>query len=81
MRRAEKRMREAATAAANAEVLLPTNAGHLEAEGMERTYKFRQEAIVPHLDVTSAKKVKQSVACERMHVRWLNFRDNAHNYN
>jgi U3 small nucleolar RNA-associated protein 7 len=58
MRRAEKRMREAAEAAAHAELLLPDDAGgYLEAEGLERTYKFTQEQIRPHLDVTSAKKV------------------------
>ena len=30
----------------------------LEAEGMERTYKFTQEDIVKHVDVSAAKKVR-----------------------
>jgi hypothetical protein len=37
--------------------LLPAEAGFLEAEGVERTQNFRQEAILPHLDLTSQKKI------------------------
>jgi U3 small nucleolar RNA-associated protein 7 len=36
--------------------LLPAEAGHLEAEGMERTYRFSQEALAKSADATSARK-------------------------
>jgi len=38
------------------EVLLQEEAGFLEAEGMERTYKFTQQEIVKNVDISSAKK-------------------------
>ena len=37
--------------------LLPAEAGSLEAEGMERTYRFKQEDIAKELDTISARKV------------------------
>ena len=36
--------------------LLPAQPGFLEAEGMERTYRFSQEALVEAADVTAARK-------------------------
>ena len=36
--------------------LLPSEAGYLEAEGLEDTRHFSQEAIVKEVDVTSARK-------------------------
>ena len=47
LRYSEKLVREATTSAAHAdEWLLPAEAGGLEAEGMERTWRFKQDAIV-----------------------------------
>ncbi|KAG2498320.1 hypothetical protein HYH03_003580 [Edaphochlamys debaryana] len=43
-------------AAAINEWLLPASAGALEAEGVERTWNFRQDAIVAAVDQTAAKK-------------------------
>lgn len=53
----EKQTREAARAAARAELLLQEEAGYLEAEGMEKTFKFRQDKIFSSLDVNTASKV------------------------
>lgn len=36
--------------------LLPTEAGYLEAEGLEQTKNFSQEAILPNVDLASARK-------------------------
>lgn len=55
----EKQTRDAARAAAKAELLLQEESGFLEAEGMEKTFKFRQDQIFSNLDVNSASKVKQ----------------------
>lgn len=49
--------RSAAYAAARAEILLPEEAGFLEAEGMERTYKFSQKALREEVDISSSRKV------------------------
>ena len=57
IRRSEKAAREAATRAARAEILLPSEPGFLEAEGMEKTFKFKQQDIKAAVDVGSAKKV------------------------
>lgn len=56
MSRHEREAHNAAERAANAEVLLPTDAGLLEAEGMERTYKFTQAAIRESVDMAAARK-------------------------
>ena len=42
--------------AARAEVLHSEEAGYLEAEGMERTYRFRQEAIKEAVDLNTSQK-------------------------
>lgn len=55
----EKQTRDAARAAAKAELLLQEESGFLEAEGLEKTFKFRQDQIFSNLDVNSASKVKK----------------------
>mmetsp|Transcript_20412 Transcript_20412/g.44653 ORF Transcript_20412/g.44653 Transcript_20412/m.44653 type:complete len:546 (-) Transcript_20412:382-2019(-) len=58
LRQSEKLVKDAALSAAKAEKwLLPAEAGSLEAEGMERTYRFKQEDIAKELDTISARKV------------------------
>mmetsp|Transcript_23671 Transcript_23671/g.39710 ORF Transcript_23671/g.39710 Transcript_23671/m.39710 type:complete len:538 (-) Transcript_23671:220-1833(-) len=58
LRQSEKLVKEAALTAAKTEKwLLPAEAGNLEAEGMERTYRFKQEDLVKELDTISARKV------------------------
>lgn len=57
----EKQTRDAARAAAKAELLLQEESGFLEAEGMEKTFKFRQDQIFSNLDVNSASKVKREI--------------------
>lgn len=56
----EKQTRDAARAAARAELLLQEEGGFLEAEGMEKTFKFRQDQIFSSLDVNSASKVNDT---------------------
>ncbi|KAJ1825359.1 putative U3 small nucleolar RNA-associated protein 7 [Coemansia sp. RSA 2599] len=53
----QRRNEEAAIAAARSEMLLTEDAGYLEAEGMERTYKFTQKQIGEHLDISSSSKI------------------------
>eukprot|EP00049_Salpingoeca_infusionum_P018217 m.356247 g.356247 ORF g.356247 m.356247 type:complete len:577 (-) comp17484_c0_seq1:218-1948(-) len=54
---AKKDLKQAAYEAARAEILLPEQSGFLEAEGMEKTFKFRQTELQEHVDETSARKV------------------------
>ena len=56
MRRGEAKLSAARRRAAQAELLLPTAAGTLEAEGMERTDRFTQAAIAAAVDEQSARK-------------------------
>lgn len=49
-------MRQADEAIARAAILLPATAGVLEAEGMEKTYRFKQSDIKQNVDVQSAAK-------------------------
>ncbi len=60
---AEKKFALATSDAARAEILLPAEAGFLQAEGMNRTYKFSQQSMAPHLDVQTQKKVTHSKHC------------------
>ncbi|KAK9810541.1 hypothetical protein WJX72_012424 [[Myrmecia] bisecta] len=54
----ERLASEAAFKAAKAdEWLLPHDAGELEAEGMERTWRFKQEEIVEEVEVGAGRKV------------------------
>ncbi|KAJ2730863.1 putative U3 small nucleolar RNA-associated protein 7 [Coemansia sp. Cherry 401B] len=54
---AQKRRDEAVQEAARSEALLTETSGYLEAEGMERTYKFTQKQLAEHLDISSAAKI------------------------
>mmetsp|Transcript_48184 Transcript_48184/g.96089 ORF Transcript_48184/g.96089 Transcript_48184/m.96089 type:complete len:534 (-) Transcript_48184:236-1837(-) len=57
IKRSEKKIASAATKAAQAEVLLPTEAGVLEAEGeMERTARFTQRQVSQAVDQQTARK-------------------------
>ncbi|CEP18947.1 hypothetical protein [Parasitella parasitica] len=53
----EKNSRDAARAAAKAEMLLQEEGGYLEAEGLEKTFKFRQDQLAPSLDVNTVSKI------------------------
>ncbi|DBA04813.1 TPA: hypothetical protein N0F65_004450 [Lagenidium giganteum] len=57
LERASSKHQEAAISAAKSEILLPSQAGFLEAEGLEKTYKFTQEQLVQHVDLNTARKV------------------------
>lgn len=56
MGRQEWLNKEAAIRAAKSEILQPHEAGYLEAEGMEKTFKFTQSAIKGAVDKASARK-------------------------
>ncbi|CAG8618257.1 12589_t:CDS:10 [Ambispora gerdemannii] len=57
LQRTEKRFNEAARKAASSELLLTEEAGHLEAEGMEKTSQITQEKLKEHVDLNSASKI------------------------
>ncbi|CAM9292995.1 unnamed protein product [Chrysoparadoxa australica] len=57
VKRDEKKIRTAQQAAEDAEVLLPFEAGYLEAEGLESTYKFKQRDIRAAVDVNTSRNV------------------------
>jgi hypothetical protein len=38
-------------------MILPEEVGYLEAEGMEKTYNFRQEELAKNVDINTSKKV------------------------
>ncbi|KAJ2842467.1 putative U3 small nucleolar RNA-associated protein 7, partial [Coemansia brasiliensis] len=54
---AKKRRDDAILEAARSEVLLTEQAGFLEADKMERTYKFTQKQLAEHVDISSANKI------------------------
>ena len=54
---AEKNYKNAALASAKAEILNTETAGYLEAEGMEKTYKFKQRDISKVVDIQTARKI------------------------
>ncbi|XP_062515395.1 uncharacterized protein LOC134190874 [Corticium candelabrum] len=56
LKRSEEKRELAATRAAKAEVLLVEEAGYLEADGLEKTYKFTQKEIANAVDIGSAQK-------------------------
>jgi len=56
LKKTEKKIKEAALAAAKNEILLTESSGYLVAEEMERTFKFKQEDIAKNVDLNSAKK-------------------------
>ncbi len=57
LERANDLAKEAANKAALSEILLPSEAGYLEAEGMEKTQRFSQAQIRDAVDIGSAKKI------------------------
>lgn len=63
MKKLENRYKEAAMRGQDAELLHVEQAGYLEAEGMEKTFKFRQKDIVKEVDVQTAKKVRYQLNC------------------
>jgi U3 small nucleolar RNA-associated protein 7 len=58
IKKTEKRFQDAAEQAEKLEMLLPEESGYLEAEGMEKTYKFRQEELAQNVDINTSKKVR-----------------------
>ncbi|ODV79192.1 component of small subunit processosome [Suhomyces tanzawaensis NRRL Y-17324] len=52
----DREYKEAVRSAERTEMLLQEEAGFLEAEGMEKTYKFRQQDIQEAVDVSTANK-------------------------
>lgn len=48
---------QAAVSAAKSEILLPSQAGMLEAEGLEKTYKFTQAQLAENVDQNTARKI------------------------
>mmetsp|Transcript_21111 Transcript_21111/g.51652 ORF Transcript_21111/g.51652 Transcript_21111/m.51652 type:complete len:608 (-) Transcript_21111:383-2206(-) len=57
MKRNEKMVNKATEEAARAEILRQETVGSLEAEGMERTWRFKQTQIRDEVDVRTAKKI------------------------
>ena len=57
LQKMQKRFGEAAYKSAQSDILLLEDRGYLEAEGMEKTYKFTQEQIRNEVDITTAQKV------------------------
>ncbi|KAJ3012200.1 Small subunit (SSU) processome component [Thoreauomyces humboldtii] len=57
LKKGEQTSRGAALAAAKAEFLLPSEAGYLEAEGMEKTWKFTQSQLKEHVDLSTSSKM------------------------
>lgn len=63
LKRLEYKYKAAATNAKDAEMLLEEDKGYLEAEGMERTYKFSQTDLVKAVDVSTAQKASSAHVC------------------
>ncbi|ODQ67785.1 component of small subunit processosome [Nadsonia fulvescens var. elongata DSM 6958] len=56
LKKLDEKFSSAAKSAASTEMLLMEDVGFLEAEGMERTFKFKQDEIQSSVDVSTAKK-------------------------
>ncbi|RLN93885.1 hypothetical protein BBJ28_00012941, partial [Nothophytophthora sp. Chile5] len=54
---AHEKQKLAAESAAKSEILLPDQAGFLEAEGLEKTYKFTQKQLAQNVDQNTARKI------------------------
>lgn len=61
IKRNEKSIEQAQNEAAAAELLNTEESGFLEAEGLEKTYKFRQDALKKAVDVSTAQKAFELV--------------------
>ena len=59
LRATEAKIQKAALNAQDAELMLETDAGYLEAEGMEKTWKFNQTVLEQHADLNTRKKVSE----------------------
>ncbi|KAI8929949.1 WD40-repeat-containing domain protein [Entophlyctis helioformis] len=57
LRRTQTKFNNVALKSAQAELLLTEDAGYLEAEGMESTWKFQQSALKDHVDVSTSRKM------------------------
>ncbi|KAG1711555.1 hypothetical protein DVH05_008805 [Phytophthora capsici] len=57
LQRANEKHKLAAESAAKSEILLPDQAGFLEAEGLEKTYKFTQQQLADNVDINTARKI------------------------
>ncbi|GMF25968.1 unnamed protein product [Phytophthora fragariaefolia] len=55
--RAHEKHKLAAESAAKTEILLPDQVGFLEAEGLEKTYKFTQKQLAANVDLNTARKI------------------------
>ncbi|KAG0171909.1 Small subunit (SSU) processome component [Apophysomyces sp. BC1034] len=53
----ENQFRDAARSAARTELLLGEEAGYLEAEGIEKTYNYRQDQLKEGVDLNTSKKM------------------------
>lgn len=53
----ERLLKVAAEKALDSEILLTQEAGYLQPEGLERTWKFQQREIKKHVDITTSKKM------------------------
>ncbi|KAJ3279784.1 Small subunit (SSU) processome component [Borealophlyctis nickersoniae] len=57
LRKTEKKFADAAYKAAQAEMLLPEDAGFLEADTMEKTWKFTQTQLKNNVDLNTSNKI------------------------
>jgi len=57
MKKFERKTKEAAFKSVQSELLLTEEAGYLEAEGMEKTYKFTQDQIRENVDLSTQAKM------------------------
>lgn len=62
----EERIKNAAQSAARAEILQQEEAGFLEAEGLEKTFAYRQDQLAKDVDINTASKVRTA-----SHIRLL----------
>ncbi|KAH3667855.1 hypothetical protein WICMUC_005255 [Wickerhamomyces mucosus] len=56
LRKVDNQYKEAVLSAASTEMLLQEDVGYLEAEGMEKTYKFKQDEIKTAVDQSTSNK-------------------------
>ncbi|KAI7856989.1 WD40-repeat-containing domain protein [Circinella umbellata] len=57
LERQEEKIRDAVQSAARAELLLGEEAGFLEAEGIEKTYNYRQDQLSKEVDINTSQKI------------------------
>ena len=64
LKKRQRQSHQAAFKSAMAEILLPSEAGFLEAEGIEKTFKFKQADIKAAVDISAATKVSTGSSLE-----------------